>query len=260
MGLPSDLRAAVEDAPPPAFDLDQLIRQGRVRKVRSSAFAAVGAFAVVGLVLAAGYATSVGFRSAGPGQVGSQQPGAPAPAPAPATTPVVTASPTPTLPATPGPWTDMRSRGGVVGTPAEQADAARLTTALAQLPAELAMPTDGSVKFTIHHQPPIGTVYIASWSAEGMQFSINIWAEEPGADDDCSPGEDPNGCAGDRDANGIMYVTGAEEYFGALYVRDDGTFVDILAQVEQGTMERLPSDVRSSVRDAARSPGLTLFP
>jgi len=255
MGLPNDLRAAVEHAPPPEFDLDQLIRQGRARKVRSSVFATVGAFAVVGLVLAAGYATAAGFRSAGSSQVVPQQPGAPAPAP----TPAPTASPTPTLPATPGPWTDMRSRGGVVGTPAEQANAARLTAALAQLPAELAVPTDGSVRFTVRHQPPIGTMYNAFWSAEGMQFSINIWTEEPGADDDCSPGEDPNGCAGDRDANGIVYVTGAEEYFGALYVRDDGTFVDFLVQVEPGT-ERVPSDVRSSVRDAARSPGLTLFP
>ena len=253
MGLPNDLRAAVEHAPPPEFDLDQLIRQGRARKVRSSVFATVGAFAVVGLVLAAGYATAAGFRSAGSSQVVPQQPGAPAPAPAP------TASPTPTLPATPGPWTDMRSRGVVVGTPAEQANAARLTAALAQLPAELAVPTDGSVQFTVRHQPPIGTMYNVFWSAEGMQFSINIWTEEPGADDDCSPGEDANGCAGDRDANGIVYVTGAEEYFGALYVRDDGTFVDFLVQVEPGT-ERVPSDVRSSVRDAARSPGLTLFP
>ena len=256
MGLPNDLRAAVEHAPPPEFDLDQLIRQGRARKVRSSVFATVGAFAVVGLVLAAGYATAAGFRSAGPGPVVPQQPGAPAPAPAPASEMAPPAFPLPS--ASDGPqWID-RTRT-IVGTPEEQANAARLTAALAQLPAELAVPTDGSVRFTVRHQPPIGTMYNAFWSAEGMQFSINIWTEEPGADDDCSPGEDPNGCAGDRDANGIVYVTGAEEYFGALYVRDDGTFVDFLVQVEPGT-ERVPSDVRSSVRDAARSPGLTLFP
>ena len=257
MGLPNDLRAAVEHAPPPEFDLDQLIRQGRVRKVRSSAFAAVGAFAVVGLVLAAGYATSVGFRSAGPGQVGSQQPGAPAPAPA--TTPALTPSPTPTLPATPGPWTDMRSRGGVVGTPAEQANAARLTAALTQLPAELKVPTDGSARFVIHYGMQ-GTSYVAIWEVEGLYINITVQAAELGQDDECSPGEDPNGCAGDEDANGTMYVTGGDEYFGALYFRHDGTMVDIIAQVDSTVMGPLPADVRSSVRNAARSPGLTLFP
>jgi hypothetical protein len=256
MGLPNDLRAAVEHAPPPEFDLDQLIRQGRARKVRSSVFATVGAFAVVGLVLVAGYATAVGFRSAGPSQVGSQLPGAPAPAPA----SEQAAPATPTLPATPGPWTDMSPRGAVVGTPQEQATAARLTAALAQLPAELNVPTDGSARFFIRYNELVGTTYVVIWEVEGLYVNITVHAAELGADDECSPGEDPNGCAGDEDANGTMYVTGGEEYFGALYFRNDGTVVDITAQVNAETGGRLESDVRSSVRTAARNPGLSLFP
>jgi hypothetical protein len=253
MGLPNDLRAAVEDAPPPAFDLDQLIRQGRTRKVRSSVFATVGAFAVVGLVLAAGYATAAGFRSAGPSQVGSQQPGAPAPA-SDATAP---AFPLP-APSVSAPW--GRSTTVADPNPDEQDNAARLTAALALLPAELRVPTDGSARFVVHHDPRVGPSYVVVWDADGLHVNITIQAAELGADDECSPGEDPNGCAGDRDANGIMYVTGGDEYFGALYFRDDGTVVDIIAQVDPQAGVPLPADVRSSVRNGARNPVLTLYP
>jgi len=253
MGLTNDLRAAVEHAPPPRFDLDQLISRGRARKVRSGVFAAVGAFAVVSLVLVAGYATAAGFRSAGPGQVGSQQPGAPPAAPESA----APATPTPTT--SPSRW--VRPEAAYDASPAERANAARLTAALAQLPAELRIPTDGSVRFVVYHEATLGAYYVTSWDVDGMHFSISIQSYTPGSDDDdCRPGEDPNGCAGDRDANGIMYVTGAEEYFTGLYGRDDGTSVDVSVQVNPGGPDRVPSDIRSSVRNAARSPGLTLHP
>ena len=252
MGLPNDLHAAVEHAPPPRYDLDQLIRRGRARRMRSGVFATVGAFAVVGLVLTAGYATAAGFRSAGPGQVGSQQPGAPPAAPE------LTAPMSP--PASDIPWS-VRPEPVYDASPAEQANADRLTAALAQLPAELRIPTDGSVRFVVRHEATLGTYYVTNWDVDGLHFTISIQSYTPGSDDDaCAPGEDPNGCAGDRDANGIMYVTGAEEYFTALYGRDDGTTVDVSVQVNPGGPDRVPSDIRSEVRNAARNPGLSLHP
>ena len=100
------------------------------------------------------------------------------------------------------------------------------------------------------------------WDVDGLHFVHlhPVLPPGPGEDDDCSPGEDPNGCAGDRDANGIMYVTGAEEHFTALYGRDDGTVVDVSVQVNPGGPDRVPADIRSSVRNAARTPGLSLHP
>ena len=254
MGLPNDLRAAVEHAPPPRFDLDQLISRGHARRVRSGVFGAVAAFAAVGLILAAGYATAAGLRSAGPGQLGSQQPGAPPAAPE------LAAPATPTPTASPSRW--VRPEAVYDASPAEQANAARLTAALAQLPADLGAPTDGIAQFVVYREPTLGTYYVAIWDVDGMRFStsIHFYRPGPGEDDDCSPGEDPNGCAGDRDANGIMYVTGAEEYFTALYARDDGTVVDVSVQVNPGGPDRVPADIRSSVRNAARTPGLSLHP
>jgi hypothetical protein len=128
------------------------------------------------------------------------------------------------------------------------------------LPAELKVPTDGSAHFVVHHQPGLPIQYVAIWEVDGLYVAVNIQAAQPGpGDDECRPGEDPNGCAGDEDANGTMYVTGGDEYFGALYVRHDGTIVDIMAQVPTD-MAPLPSAVRSSIRNAARNPGLTLYP
>jgi hypothetical protein len=242
MRLQDDLRAAVDDAPPPLFDLDQLIRRGRARRTRSRLV--VGAAGLVALSLAgtAGYVTATGWLAGAGGQVGTPSQTTPA------RPPVATKAPSP-----------------------EQATAERLTAALGDLLPQLRVPADGSARFTYH--PNMGgqpasqprPYYSAAWKADHLRFTVTVMPATLTADDDCSPGEDPNGCLGSRDENGVMFVTGGDDNFSALYFRNDGTSVEVTVLNwggENGTDTHppIPTSLRTAVRNGAKTPSFTLFP
>jgi hypothetical protein len=242
MRLQDDLRAAVDDAPPPLFELDQIIRRGRARRTRSRLLFGTAGLLAVTLAGAAGYATATGWLSGAPAdRVGT--PTRPTPAPPAGTT----EAPSP-----------------------EQMTVERLTAALGGLPPSLRVPADGSVRFRHHADVDGGSTgeprpyFSAAWSADHLRFTITVKPDTLAADDDCAPGQDPNGCVGHRDENGLMYVTGGDDHFSALYFRNDGTSVEVSVlnwAGENGTEKHppIPTSLRTDVRAAAKSPGLTLF-
>ncbi len=198
MGLPNDLHAAVEHAPPPRYDLDQLIRRGRSRKVRSGVFATVGAFALVGLVLTAGYATAAGFRSAGPARLARSSRGH-----------------RPLRRSWPHRRADAgRPRGGSgPGRVRPQPGRAGERGPAHRRPGPAAGRAAGPDRRqrAIRRTPPSSERHVLRSHLGGRRPALRHLHPvllRAGEDDECAPGEDPNGCAGDRDANGIMYVTG----------------------------------------------------
>ena len=182
MGLSNDLRAAVELAPPPRFDLDQLIRRGRVRKVRSDLVAGSGRSRRWAWSSRPGYAIAAGLQSAGP------EPGRLAAAGRAARRGGVDRAGEPDAGPSQFPrWVNPDSPATEV-TPAEQANAARLTAALGQLPAELRVPTDGSVH--IRPAPPSGAghVLLGGWDAGGLYVNVIHPRPEPVAGRRVRPG------------------------------------------------------------------------
>lgn len=239
MGLSEDLHGLVENAPPPAFELDQLMQGRRNRWIASPAVLGMAAFAAVALVVGGGYLLSSGSRpDQHPTQVGASR---------------AQASPTPT------PTTDFHD-----------ATAARLTNVLAHLPADvrtaLHMPATAKfVYFQVNNSPAQWT---AQWSYQGVLYNILLMegAQPDPTVNGCGPEAGPQGNCQQEVADGGVMINlaqpkGATKFrtMNASFARNDGTSVEVWASVPTGK-QILPGSLMTWLDKAARAPGFTLNP
>ncbi len=231
VNLTEELRAAVGDPPPPGFDLDEMIRRGRIRRAWSRALTGVAGVAAVGVMLAGGYA-SLGPRPAQPA------PAAPA-----------------ARPAQP-PWVSLFDGPRQ---PSLDDNLARLDAELVHLPAGLHIPA--GTRFA--YDPG---VYHVSWDYRGTHASIGITIESmpPASDNGCAPGHrgDSATCQRTRDTRGDVYVQhGGDPSAGQKWTdvsawRPDDTSITIGVLSTNGS----PMFSTADLLVVAYDPGLTLHP
>jgi hypothetical protein len=243
MGLSEDLHGLVEDAPPPTFELDQLMQHSK-RWVPSRTVLAVTAFVAVALVVTGGYVLSAG-RS--PARHTTQVGGAPPAVTAPKPTPTKTAAPPPRDPV-----------------------ADRLTHVLAHLPANVrtALHIPATAKFVYFQVNNSPSQYTAQWSYHGVTYNILLMEgaqPNPGVNN-CGPETGPQGDCQQKNADGGIIVNlsepkGAAKYrtLNASFERFDGTSVEVWVNVTNRALI-LPASLITWLDKAASDPGFTLNP
>jgi hypothetical protein len=228
MDLTQELHDAVDAPPPPRFDLDQLMRQGNMRRARSRVLVGIAAFAAVAMVTVGGYAVNAAMRTPTHHlQVGGQ----------PVQVPV-------------------QSKPSVAEPAGEQAIEDRFAATLQQQSPVLHVPDDQ--KFVNTHE--IGKdYYVADWGYQDFGFGVHINAEHFA--DVTSGGcvEDPNTCTEIDDANGITYILEGTDHttIDVIAHRTDNTFVEVAAEATTG---QLSGTVKAAMIAASHDPGFSMNP
>jgi hypothetical protein len=251
MNLTEEMREAVGSTPPAGFDLDQVISKGRRRRAGSRVLAGVAGIAAVALAVG-GHAAGTAFHTGGQGGENA------------ATGPVRVVLPSP---------------------PTPDEFAARFTTALADVPAGLKMPTDGSIKFT--HGPlslgtdsnnnPLNTEqYNVAWgktavasdeyAAEGKDLLVyvNIMSEPAVTTwEDCSGAPKGNHCKVSSDGQSATYfmINTADKVKWASvdFFRLEGTRM-VSVSVNASTTGKLPANIETLLTQAAQNPAFSFLP
>ena len=252
MNLTEEMQRAVDLTPPAGFDLDQVIRQGRRRRVRSRALAGIAGIAVAGLAVG-GYGLGTAFHPSG--DAGPQVSG-------------------------PGPVTIV-----MPSPPTPDEYAARFTAALPGMPAGLKLPADGSVKFT-HSFLVLGTdahnnsldteQYNAFWGQQatgsdgyptvGKDLLVGLTImSEPAVSkwENCSGVPKGNHCKVSSDGNSATYymINTTEKIRWAsvdFFRLEGGRMVSV--SIHASTTAKLPADIESLLTQAAQNPAFSFLP